>query len=174
MSPVLVTFFAVAVLLRLTSLAVSKRNESRLRARGAEEFGAGNTRLLALVHTVFYVAAFVEGWLRGSQLDALAWLGFALYAFAILALFYVIIELGGLWTIRVLIAPAHTLKQSWLFRTMRHPNYYLNVLPELVAIALIMKAWLVLLFLLPLYVTVLSRRIKIEENAMRRRFPEYQ
>jgi isoprenylcysteine carboxyl methyltransferase (ICMT) family protein YpbQ len=57
---------------------------------------------------------------------------------------------------------------------MRHPNYYLNVLPELVAIALIMKAWLVLLFLLPLYVTVLSRRIKIEENAMRRRFPEYQ
>jgi isoprenylcysteine carboxyl methyltransferase (ICMT) family protein YpbQ len=44
----------------------------------------------------------------------------------------------------------------------------------LVAIALIMKAWLVLLFLLPLYVTVLSRRIKIEENAMRRRFPEYQ
>ena len=173
MSPFLVAFFAVAVLLRLTSLAVSRLNEARLRAQGAEEFGTGNTRLLALIHTVFYVAAFAEGWWRESQLDALAWLGSTLYAFAMLALFYVIHELGHLWTIKVLLAPGHTLKQSWLFKTVRHPNYYLNILPELVAVALVMKAWLVLLVLFPCYVTVLSRRIRIEEEAMRKRFPAY-
>jgi isoprenylcysteine carboxyl methyltransferase (ICMT) family protein YpbQ len=173
MSSALIAFFVVAVLLRLTSLAISKRNASRLRAQGAEEYGAGNTRLLALVHTVFYLAAFVEGWWRGSQLDTLAWLGFALYALAMLALFYVIHELGTLWTIRVLIAPAHTLTQSWLFRTVRHPNYYLNVLPELVAVALVMKAWWVLLILFPCYVAVLARRITIEEEAMRTRFADY-
>jgi len=40
--------------------------ERRLRAEGAEEYGAGNTRLLALVHTVFCVGAFVEGWCRAT------------------------------------------------------------------------------------------------------------
>jgi isoprenylcysteine carboxyl methyltransferase (ICMT) family protein YpbQ len=172
-SSALIAFFVVAVLLRVTSLAISKRNESRLRAQSAEEHGAGNTRLLALVHTVFYLAAFFEGWWRGSQLDTLARLGIVLYAFAMLALFYVIHELGNLWTIRVLIAPDHTLKQSRLFRTVRHPNYYLNVLPELVALALVMKAWWVLLILFPCYVAVLARRITIEEEVMRRRFSDY-
>jgi isoprenylcysteine carboxyl methyltransferase (ICMT) family protein YpbQ len=56
---------------------------------------------------------------------------------------------------------------------VRHPNYYLNVLPELVALALVMKAWWVLLILFPCYVAVLARRITIEEEVMRRRFSDY-
>lgn len=174
MSPALVAFFVVAVLLRLGSLFVSKRNEARLRAEGAEEFGAGYTRLIAVLHATYYGAAFVEGWWRGSQIDALAWFGLALYAFAMLVLLYVVHELGRLWSVKVLLAKGHTLKQSWLFRAVRHPNYYLNILPELVGLALVMKAWAVLVVLFPCYVAVLFRRIKIEEEAMRQRFPAYE
>jgi len=173
MSPVLVAFSAIAVLLRFASLFVSKRNEARLRARGAEEFGSSNTRLLIILHITFYGAAFLEGLWRGSQLDARAWIGLAIYGFAMLALVYVIRELGEFWTVKVFIAPEHTLKTGWLFRTVRHPNYYLNIVPELVGLALIMKAWLVLAIVFPCYTAVLFRRIAIEEEVMRKRFPAY-
>jgi isoprenylcysteine carboxyl methyltransferase (ICMT) family protein YpbQ len=138
MSLVRVAFFAVAVLLRFASLFASKRNEARLRAAGAAEFGSRNTRFLIILHIAFYGAAFVEGVWRGSPLDVWTWIGLAGYGFAMLGLAYVIRELGDLWTVKVFIAPEHTLKTSWLFRTARHPNYYLNVLPELVGLALIM------------------------------------
>jgi isoprenylcysteine carboxyl methyltransferase (ICMT) family protein YpbQ len=173
MSAVLTAFFAVAVLLRFASLFVSKRNETRLRARGAEEFGARTSRALTFLHVTFYGAAFVEGLWRGSQFDAWTWIGLAIYGFAMLALVYVILELGELWTVKVFIAPEHTLNSGWLFRTVRHPNYYLNILPELAGLALIMKAWLVLAIGFPCYVAVLLRRIKIEEDVMRKRFTAY-
>ena len=173
MDPLLIAFFALAVVLRLASIFVSKRNEARLRAAGAREYGAGNTRLLTLFHVAFYVCAFVEAWWRGSRIDAWTWLGLALYAFAMFVLLHVIRDLGNLWTVKVFIAPGHVLRQSWLFRAVRHPNYYLNVIPELVGVALVSKAWFVLLLLFPCYLAVLLRRINIEERAMREHFPQY-
>src|SRR5437870_13907816 len=35
---------------------------------------------------------------------------------------------------KLLIASDHTLNQSGLFRWVRHPNYFLNILPELVGL----------------------------------------
>jgi isoprenylcysteine carboxyl methyltransferase (ICMT) family protein YpbQ len=173
MNRVLIVFFVIAVLLRLGSVFISKKNESRLRAQGAQEYGAANSKLIAILHSFFYIAAFAEGIWRGSQLDALAVFGLVLYAGAMLALLYVIRDLGSLWTIKVLIAPGHFLRQSWFFRKIRHPNYYLNIIPELLAMVLIMKAWLTLLVLFPVYLAALFRRIGIEEAAMRERFPAY-
>lgn len=174
MSSTLIAFFLIAAFLRLGSLLVSKRNEARLRADGAEEFGASNSKVIAAVHATFYVANFAEGWWRETQMDALAWSGIALYGAAMLVLLQVIRELGGLWTVKVFLAKSHTLKRSWLFRAVRHPNYYLNILPELVGLALAMKAWLTLAILFPCYLVALARRIRIEEQAMRERFPAYQ
>ena len=54
MSPLLIAFFAFAVPDRLDSLIVSKRNDARLRAEGAEEFGAANSRLITVLHVAFY------------------------------------------------------------------------------------------------------------------------
>lgn len=173
MSPTLIAFFVVAALLRLGSLFVSKRNEARLRAEGAEEFGAGNTRLIAALHALFYVAGFAEGWWRATRIDALGWFGMALYGLAMLVLLYVIRELRGIWTVKVLLAKRHVLNQRWLYRAVRHPNYYLNIVPELVGLALAMKAWITLAALLPCYLAALFRRISIEEEAMRARFPAY-
>jgi isoprenylcysteine carboxyl methyltransferase (ICMT) family protein YpbQ len=173
MHTALAIFFAFAVVLRLASVFVSRQNEARLRAQGAEEYGARNSKLIVVLHTAFYIAVLLEGGWRGSQLDALTWVGVALYFFAMLALAYVIYELRGLWTIKVLIVPDHALKQSWLFRSLRHPNYYLNIIPELFALVLIMKAWLTLVILYPCYLMALICRIRIEEAAMRQRFSAY-
>ena len=170
----LVAFFVVAVALRLCSLFISKRNEARLRAEDAQEFGAGNSRVIAALHVTFYAAALIEGLWRNGSVETITWLGVALYAFSMFILAYVIHELGNLWTVKLLLAPGHTLKQSWLFRTVRHPNYYLNIIPELLGVALVMKAWLVLVILFPSYLFVLFQRIKLEERVMRQRFPQYQ
>ncbi len=170
----LVAFFVVAVALRFCSLFISKRNEARLRAEGAEEFGAGNSRVIAVLHVTLYAAALIEGLWRNAPVDTLTWLGVVLYTCSMFVLAYVIHELGNLWSVKLLLASGHTLKQSWLFRTVRHPNYYLNILPELLGVALVTKAWLALAILFPSYLFALFQRIKLEEQVMRQRFPQYQ
>ena len=98
MSPALVAFFILAVMLRVWSLFLSKRHEARLLSAGAEQYGAENSRLIAALHITFYGSAFLEGWWRGSQLDVLAWFGLTIYALAMLVLLDVILELGDLWS----------------------------------------------------------------------------
>jgi isoprenylcysteine carboxyl methyltransferase (ICMT) family protein YpbQ len=173
MNPLLVTLFLLASVLRVGSLAVSMRHEKALKARGAREYGQGTSRLLALAHTVFYVGAFAEGLWRRTQPTLWTAGGVLLYGLAVLVLLVVWRELKGLWTVKLLIASDHTLNQSALFRWVRHPNYFLNILPELAGLALMMGAWLVLVLGLPLYLLVLRARIVQEEQVMRQHFPGY-
>src|SRR5262249_289385 len=131
MNPLLVTLFLLASGLRVGSLVVSMRHEKALKARGAREYGQGASRLLGLAHTGFYVGAFPEGLRRRTEAGVWTGGGVLLYGLAVLALLVVWRELNGLWTVKLLIASDHTLNQSALFRWVRHPNYFLNILPEL-------------------------------------------
>jgi len=173
MSNAVVAFYSVAVVLRLCSLFVSKRNESRLRAQGAEEFGEGNSRLLVILHLIFYVAALIEGLWRRAQVTAFTWLGLTLWGFSMIMLAYVMHELGRLWSVKLLVASDHTLKKSWLFRLVRHPNYYLNIVPELIGVAFVLQAFLTIAIIFPYYLFVLFQRIKLEERVMHQRFFDY-
>jgi isoprenylcysteine carboxyl methyltransferase (ICMT) family protein YpbQ len=161
-----------AVLFRLATLLVSIRNQRRLQARGAVEIGALNSSVLAALHTAFYLAAIAEGAIRGPALDAVSIAGIVLYLFGAVMLIVVIRELGEIWTVRVFIAPDHTLNTSWLFRVTRHPNYYLAILPELVGLALAFHAWLTLIVGLPVYLVSLIVRIRQEEAAMKAKFAQ--
>ena len=173
MHPRLLLLFVGAVLLRVGSVAVSKRNEKALKAQGAKEYGRSTSHLLAAAHTLFYSGALVEGLWRRTQPTPWTTVGLLLYALAILALVLVWRALQGLWTVKLLIASDHRLNQSALFRWVRHPNYFLNIIPELVGLALIMGAWLVLVVGLPLYLLVLRRRIVQEEQVMHEHFSHY-
>ena len=138
----LITFVCFAVLLRLASLAVSIRNERRRKAQGAVEIGATNSMAIAVMHTAFYLAAIAEGFLSGRQaFDATALAGLAIYLSAMAMLIVVIGSLGRFWTVKLLIAPDHVLVTNALFRKVRHPNYFLNILPELVGFALVLHAY---------------------------------
>ena len=171
MAPSLYGLFALALAARLASLAWSRRNERRLRQRGAVEYGAETSRLLALLHTLIYLACLLEGITAGAALDATARAGVGLYAFSLLALGWVMWQLGPLWTVKLLVLPAHPVHRGWLFRLLRHPNYVLNLIPELVGLALAFHAWTTLAVLLPLYLAVLGVRILQEERAMRTPHP---
>ncbi|HVI90388.1 MAG TPA: isoprenylcysteine carboxylmethyltransferase family protein [Dongiaceae bacterium] len=169
----LIAFCVIAVILRLTTLAISIRHERALKADGAEEIGAGNSIVLALTHIAYYVAAIVEGSLRGAPPDLITWAGFALYAFGMVMLLLVIRILGRFWTVKLLIARDHELVTHPLFRRIRHPNYFLNILPELVGFALALHAWWTLVIGLVLYAVPLTRRIRQEEKAMAAKFERY-
>ncbi|QCG90039.1 isoprenylcysteine carboxyl methyltransferase family protein [Azospirillum sp. TSH100] len=167
-------FVAAALLLRLSTLYVSVKHEKALKLAGATEYGAGNSVMLALAHTAFYIAAIAEGALRAAPWnDALSWLGMGLYGLAALALLAVIRSLGPLWTIKIIVSQSHRLVRSGLFRLVRHPNYLLNILPELVGFALALNAPVTLVIGVPLYLIPLFIRVRQEEAAMRRHFSDY-
>ncbi|AKJ27294.1 isoprenylcysteine carboxyl methyltransferase family protein [Caldimonas brevitalea] len=173
-SPLYVAVFtAMAVMARLASLAISKRNESRLRQRGGVEFDPRNTRWLAFAHTLYYLSAALEGWARGTEPTALSLAGVGLWLLSMLALVLVIAELREFWTVKIIIAPTHQLRAGSLYRFFKHPNYLLNIGPELIGFALAMEAWATLVIGLPLYLSILLRRIRVEEAAMAKVFPGY-
>jgi isoprenylcysteine carboxyl methyltransferase (ICMT) family protein YpbQ len=173
MHPLLLLLFLGAALLRVGSVAVSKRHEKVLKAQGAREYGQSTSHLLAAAHTLFYGGALAEGLWRRTQPTPWTLVGLLLYGLAILALVLVWRELQGLWTVKLIIASDHRLNQGTLFRWVRHPNYFLNIIPELVGLALIMGAWIVLMIGLPLYLLVLRKRIVQEEQVMHEHFPHY-
>jgi isoprenylcysteine carboxyl methyltransferase (ICMT) family protein YpbQ len=167
MSAILIVIFLAAATARIASVAVSKRHETKLRAEGAIEHGALNTKLLAIVHGLYYFAAFGEGWIRQVQFDAVSAFGLIVFVAAMLMLVWIVRLLGPVWTVKIMIAQNHPVSRHWLFRTIRHPNYFLNILPELIGYALIFHAWWTLVIGLPIYVIVLAVRIRQEERAMR-------
>jgi len=173
MHPCLMIVFGVAVMLRVGSLAVSRRNEQALKAQGAREYGRRTSRLLAMAHTLFYLGALAEGLWRGTQPTPWTTVGLILYGISVIAFVLVWRALNRLWTVKLLIASDHVLNQSALFRWVRHPNYFLNIIPELCGLALIMGAWIVLVLGLPCYLLVLRVRIRQEEQVMHQHFPQY-
>jgi isoprenylcysteine carboxyl methyltransferase (ICMT) family protein YpbQ len=173
MSDALKYFFAFAFAFRLGTLFLSIGHEKTLKRDGAKEYGAKNSVALAIAHTAFYIALAVEASLRHTTIDSVSYIGFTIYAVSVLALLLVIRTLGRLWTVKLLIAKDHVLIDTPLFRAVRHPNYFLNILPELVGLSLVFHAFWTLAIGLPLYLIPLSIRIREEEAVMKKQFRDY-
>jgi isoprenylcysteine carboxyl methyltransferase (ICMT) family protein YpbQ len=167
------SIFIVALGIRLISLFISIANEKKLKASGAVEYGKINSLVLTLSHIAFYGFCLMEAIHKNRMIDSYTYAGVGLFVFSMFILFMVIKHLGHLWTVKLIIAPGHHVVRSFLFRTFRHPNYFLNVIPELVAIAMICQAWTVLTIGLPLYLIPLSIRIYQEEVIMRQKVEGY-
>lgn len=159
--------FVLVFAVRLISFSISIRHEKRLIALGAREVGQRTSKLLAITHVFYYFAALAESYWRGVIFDGISLAGTVILFFALGTLFYVIRELGEIWTVKVYILPEHRINRSWLFRYVRHPNYFLNIIPELIGVGLLCHAWIVMAIGLPLYGAILLRRIREEEAAMR-------
>jgi isoprenylcysteine carboxyl methyltransferase (ICMT) family protein YpbQ len=173
MTQLIIVFIIAAFAYRFAMLAVSIRNEKRLKAEGAIEHGAATSRWLAIAHVAFYLAATAEGLVRGAPLDWITGVGFVIYLFGAVMLLVVSRLLGRFWTVKLMIAPDHALVTHPLFRAVRHPNYFLNILPELIGYALTLHAFVTLVVGLIVYAVPLALRIRQEEAVMRKTFAEY-
>ena len=169
----IIIFIVAAFAFRFAMLAVSIRNEKRLRAEGAIEYGASVSRWLAIAHVAFYLGATAEGLVRDAPVDAVSVAGFVIYLFGAVMLLVVSQLLGRLWTVKLMIARDHRLVTHPLFRMVRHPNYFLNILPELIGYALTLHAYATLVAGLIIYAAPLTLRIRQEEQVMREIFAQY-
>ncbi len=166
MQYIVITFFAFFAL-RLLSLSFSIRNEKRLQKMGAQQYGELNSLMLTLAHIAYYFCALYEAYARGAAFNAISGVGLGVMLFAYGMLFYVVYKLRDVWTLKLYIVENHRLETSYLFRKVRHPNYYLNIIPELIGVAILCHAWITLCVGLPLYLIPLIVRIRQEEAAMK-------
>jgi len=166
-------FVVVAFVFRLGTLRISVRNEKRMKTEGAREFGRANSLTLGILHTAIYVAAIGESVWRGARVDAVSVAGIVLYAIGSVGLVVVIRTLGKFWSLKLLIAKNHVLVTHPLFRVVRHPNYFVGILPELVGFCLALHAWITVAVGMPVYLVSLVLRIRLEERVMRQEFAAY-
>lgn len=132
----LVFFVVLAFVWRISTVVISSINKKSLKASGAREVGAANSIFLAVSHLAFYVVATVEG-AKATELNhTISIVGVAVYVLSALALISVLYSLGPLWTVKIIINHRHPLVRTGLFRWVRHPNYFVSIIPELVGFAL--------------------------------------
>ena len=169
----IIIFFFSAMAIRLISLFKSASNEKRLIQKNAIEYGKKNSKALILVHSLFYISCLAEAILSDKSANYISFIGFGLFVFSMIMLWMVIFSLKDIWTVKLYIARDQKVNKSFIFKYFRHPNYFLNILPELVSIALICQAWYTLLVGLPLYIIPLTIRIVQEEKLMKMHFTDY-
>lgn len=164
------TAFTVLVLVvavqRLAELAVSRRNEQSLRARGAIEHAPWQVPLLAALHGGWLVSMVVEVWWRQPSFRPLPALA-ALIVFIIgqLLRLAAMRTLGDRWNIRVLTLPATRRVDHGLYAWIPHPNY-LGVALEIVSLPLVHGAVVTAVVFSVLNAIVLTLRIGVEARAL--------
>jgi isoprenylcysteine carboxyl methyltransferase (ICMT) family protein YpbQ len=170
---ILIIFLAGIYLRFLTIPQISLRNEINLKNNNAKEYGPNNSFILGVLHFLFYYGAIIEACIKKLQVDFITLIGTIIYFLSFIVLFYVIKQLKMFWTTKIVIAENHQLDTSFLFKYIKHPNYYLNLIPELIGLALICKSLYTFIIIFPLYCITLIMRIRIEEKAMKERFINY-
>ena len=155
----------MVALQRLLELRLSRRNERRLRARGAVERGAGHYPWMVALHSSWLLSTLVEGLVRGPIFPALWPVPLALFLLVQPLRYWAIFALGESWNTRVLVVPEGRLVRRGPYRYFKHPNYVV-VAVEILTFPLVFGALLTALVFSALNAALLFVRIREEERAL--------
>jgi methyltransferase len=158
--PLAAGLLAFVTLQRLAELVYARRNEKRLRARGAEEYAPGHYPAIVLLHAA---------WLAGLWVLAIGitpQTGWLLLFVGLQALrLWVLTTLGERWTTRILVLPGEPLVTGGPYRILAHPNYAV-VIGEIFVLPMAFGLlWYALLFS-ALNAAMLTVRIRAENAAL--------
>jgi methyltransferase len=159
-------FLALLGLERGFELAISKRNARRAFAAGGYEVGRGHYRVMALMHTLFFVSCAAEVALLGRAFpNPFGFIALAV-ALAAQALRYAAVTtLGEKWNVRIIVWPTASPVTRGPYRFVRHPNY-VAVAIELACVPLVHGAYLTALGFSAANAAMLAVRIRAEERAL--------
>ncbi|MEO8504832.1 MAG: isoprenylcysteine carboxylmethyltransferase family protein [Acidobacteriota bacterium] len=153
---------------RLFELWLSTRNRRRALALGAVEVGERHYLWMVALHTAFLFACVGEVWvLQRPFVPVLAIVMLALLVLSMALRYWAIATLGERWNTRVVVLPEAPAIAGGPYRFVRHPNY-IAVVVEMLALPLVHAAWITALAGSVLNVWLLSIRIRVEEDALRR------
>ena len=156
-----VAVLVFVTLQRVGELVYARRNESRLRARGATEHGPEHYWALVTLHSAWLVGLWL---LAPRQPINLLWLAIFLGLQGLR--FWVLASLKDRWTTRIIVLPGAPLIKTGLYRLMPHPNYAI-VAGEIFSLPMAfgLHAYAVLFSLIN--ACVLTIRIRAENRALR-------
>ena len=160
---------AVAVLAvqRLGELAWSKRNERRLRERGAVEYGRSHYPAMVALHVGWLASTLVEARRPSAVPQRVRALALGAFVVAQPLRYWAIASLGDRWSTRVLVPPGEAPLTSGPYRYVDHPNY-VAVVVELAAMPLALGAWRTAAWATIANAEVLRRRVRVERRALDR------
>lgn len=162
----LVGAVVLVALQRLLELRHSRRNEARLRARGAVERGRGHYPAMVAVHALWLASLLVEGLLRGPEPPAWWPVPLALFLAVQPLRYWAISSLGENWNVRILVVPGGKLVKGGPYRFFPHPNYVV-VATEVLTLPLIFGAWATAVVFSILNAVFFYVRIRAEDRALR-------
>jgi methyltransferase len=157
---------ALVALQRLLELALSRRNERRVRARGAAERGRGHYPFMVALHAGWLLSTLVEGLLRGPDLPSYWLVPLAAFLLVQPLRYWAILALGDSWNTKILVVPGARLVGRGPYRYLKHPNYVVVVV-EILAFPLVFGAWATALVFSALNAALLYVRIREEDRALR-------
>jgi methyltransferase len=156
-----IAVLAFVTLQRLAELLYARRNERRLKARGAREHAPEHYWLLVTLHGAWLLGL----WLMAVQEEVnLAWLA-AFVALQGLRL-WVLATLKERWTTRIVVVPAAPLIKTGPYRFMSHPNYAI-VAGEIFVLPMAFGLYAYAIVFSLLNAAILRMRIRAENRALR-------
>jgi methyltransferase len=150
---------------RLFELALSRRNLERLRRKGGREFFPESFPAVAALHALFLAVLLAGSWGKVIPLEGRTWLCLGVLVPLQFLRYWCMATLGENWNARIVVVPGGSAVRRGPYRLLRHPNY-LAVSLEFLFLPLLLRAPFALVFF-PLNLLVLSRRIRLEERALR-------
>jgi len=158
-------FLLVLLAQRFGELALSRRNERRLAARGGREHGAVHFPWIVGVHVLFPLLLGLEVIALGARPGSSWPLWLALWLAAQALRYWAVRTLGERWTVKIWVLPGEPLVERGPYRWLRHPNYVAVVL-ELLAAPMMFGAWRTAIVITLLNALALRVRIREEEKAL--------
>lgn len=164
------TLFTALVLLvaaqRLAELAVSRRHEVALRARGAVEHAPWQVAMLAVLHGAWLVSMVGEVWWRQPSFrPMLALAALSVFLMGQWLRLVAMRALGDRWSIRVLTLPSTRRVAHGPYAWLPHPNY-LGVALEIASLPLVHGAVVTAVVFSVLNAVALTLRIGVEARAL--------
>jgi methyltransferase len=145
---------------RLAELVYARRNEARLRARGAVEYAPKHYWLIVALHGVWLVGL----WLGAAEgVVRPIWL----LVFVVLQMLrlWVLATLKDRWTTRIIVLPEAPLVRGGPYRFIRHPNYAI-VAAEIFVLPMVFGLYAYAIAFTALNAVLLGIRIRAENRAL--------
>lgn len=151
---------------RIVEVRISRRNQDKLREQGVRKIHEPHFRWLVLFHAMVLLSAGAEVlFLHRPLIPALAISMGALFLLSNVLRYWVIYLLAGLWNIQIMDSSRVGLVTTGPYRWVRHPNY-VGVVMEVFSLPMIHTAWITALVGTSLYMEILRRRLKIEDEVL--------
>lgn len=150
---------------RLTELAIARRNERLMIAKGAVEFGANHYPFMVLLHSAFILTVIFEVSYFHRELSRIWLLLFIGFIFTQAMRVWALRSLGPYWNTKILVLPGANVVKKGPYQFIKHPNYVIVTI-EIILIPLLFNAYTTAILFTILNIIILAVRIPAEEKAL--------